>query len=299
MNGESFEYTGVSFFNAIFNEAFNRNSQVRKDWMQEYLDVGINVLRVWCQWDNNRGFVDGGEGKTIFEDDGTIKPEQLERIKSIIKDADAKEMIILLVLFSRESWNQNLRLSDQASDNSMAILTKELKPFGNVVFQIWNEFDYRTVDYYKIVKSVDPQRLVTNSPGYAGFLGSVKENITLDYLSPHTSRKTNRHWEIAPKEIAYLIEKYKKPVVDDEPARRGTPKFGGPTSVNYPQDHILRIYNVWKVGGYVIYHHDMFQTGYGTDAVPPNGIPAPGFSNYHDEVYDFLKNKERVLIQIK
>ena len=295
MNGEPFEYTGISFFNAIFNEEFNRNSQVRKEWMQKFLDTGINVLRVWCQWDNLRGFIDGGDGKTIFNNDGSIKPEYLEQIKAIAHDADEEGMVILLVLFSRESWNENLRLSDEASEKGVSNLARELKPYRNVIFQIWNEFDYRTVDYFKVVKSVDKERLVTNSPGYAGVLGSIRENQTLDFLSPHTTRKTDRHWEIASKEITYLLEKYKKPVVDDEPARRGTPKFGGPDSENFPIDHILRMYNVWKAGGYVIYHHDMFQTGYGTDAVPSTGIPVPGFSDYHDEVFEFLKKKQRVL----
>lgn len=39
----------------------------------------------------------------------------------------------------------------------------------------------------------------------------------------------------------------------------------------------------------------MFQTGYGSDAVPPSGIPDPAFSAYHKIVFDFLKNKERFI----
>jgi hypothetical protein len=62
---------------------------------------------------------------------------------------------------------------------------------------------------------------------------------------------------------------------------------------------MLHIYNVWKVGGYTVYHHDMFQTGYGSEAVPPTGIPAPGFSKYHDQVFNFLKNKDRYLKEIR
>jgi len=88
-------------------------------------------------------------------------------------------------------------------------------------------------------------------------------------------------------------------VVDDEPARKGTPKFGGPQSENFPIDHILRIYNVWKAGGYIIYHHDMFQTGYGSDAVPSTGIPVPGINEYHDEIFDFLNRKQRILRNIR
>jgi hypothetical protein len=121
----------------------------------------------------------------------------------------------------------------------------------------------------------------------------------MDFLSPHTSRRDDLQWEISPKEIAYLLQLYQKPVVDDEPARKGTPKYGGPKKPTTPYDHILRIYNVWKAGGYVIYHHDMFQTGYGSDAVPPSGIPDPDFSPYHKIVFDFLAHKERYLLPLK
>jgi len=76
---------------------------------------------------------------------------------------------------------------------------------------------------------------------------------------------------------------------------KGTPKFGGPKHPTSPFDHILHIYNVWKVGGYIVYHHDMFQTGYVSEAIPPNGIPAPGFSEYHDQIFQFLGKRERYL----
>lgn len=295
MNNEPFEYTGVSFFNALYNKEFNKDSETRRKWIRSFKDTGINVLRVWCQWDNANGFVDAGKGKTLFLDDGSLKPEMLSRLHHILADADAEEIVILLVLFSRESWNNNLRLSAEASDKTVKNLAKELVEHRNLVFQIWNEFDYRTVDYFKQIKSVDPERLVTNSPGYAGNLGKDEENRLMDFLSPHTTRDDGQHWEIAAEEIKSLLETYQKPVVDDEPARKGTPKFGGPKSPTSPCNHILQIYNVWKAGGYVIYHHDMFQTGYGTEAVPENGIPAPGFSTYHDQVFDFLSLKDRYL----
>ncbi|MFO7668353.1 MAG: cellulase family glycosylhydrolase [Bacteroidales bacterium] len=299
MNNEPFEYTGISFFNALYNPEFNKSSEIRRQYLREFRETGINVLRIWSQWDNDRGFVDGGAGKTLYNEDGSLKPELVSTLKGIISDADEEGMVILLVLFSRESWNQNLRLTDEASNHAVEEVTKSFMPFRNLIFQIWNEFDYRTVDYVNIIRQVDAQRLVTNSPGYAGVLGSKEENQELDFLSPHTTREDHRHWEVAAKEIEYLISKYRKPVVDDEPARKGTSKFGGPKSPTQAEDHILHIFEVWKAGGYAIYHHDMFQTGYGSEAVPPSGIPLPGFSSYHDRVFDFLKNRERYLELIR
>lgn len=299
LNGKPFEFAGISFFNAIYNPAFNKSSELRRQYIRRFNEYGINVLRIWCQWDNARGFIDAGAGKTIYEADGSLRQEWLGQLKKIISDADEEGTIVLLVLFSRESWNENIRLSDKASDRAVAEMTKVLKPHRNLIFQVWNEFDHRTIEYCKIIKSIDGERIVTNSPGYAGVLGSSEENRALDYLSPHTTRDDNRHWVIAEKEIHYLLHKFNKPVVDDEPARKGTSQFGGPKNPVVPFDHIIHIYEIWRTGAYVIYHHDMFQTGYGSDAIPPDGIPLPGFSDYHDMVFEFLKSKERYLRLIR
>lgn len=299
VNGKPFEFTGISFFNAIYNPEFNKSSETRKQWLGKFNEYGINVLRVWCQWDNTIGFIDTGKDKTLYNQDGTLNATSLSTLKDLIRDADEEGTIILLTLFSHESWGNKTRLTDAASDKAVAEVASVLKPYRNLILQVWNEFNYRAIDYFKIIKSIDPERIVTNSPGFAGDLGNSEENRVLDYLSPHTSRNDNMHWEIAVKEIEYLMIKFNKPVVDDEPARKGTPQYGGPKNVVYPDDHILHIYNVWKAGGYVIYHHDMFQTGYGSDAIPPNGIPAPGFSSYHDVVFNFLKEKSRYLREIR
>ena len=130
----------------------------------------------------------------------------------------------------------------------------------------------------------------------AGFLGDPPQNNALDFLTPHTSRQVSgRTWEIAPKEIAYLLARYRKPVVDDEPARNGTSSFGGPKEPTSPYDHIVQMQKVWELGGYIVYHHDMFQTGYGTPACPPNGIPDPEFSPYHRQCFEFIALRNRYL----
>ena len=146
----------------------------------------------------------------------------------------------------------------------------------------------------RLIKSLDARRLVTSSPGFPGVLGDDELNQALDYLTPHTSRQNkSRHWEVAPRELQSLLKKFQKPVVDDEPARNGTKKFGGPKDGSSPYDHILQIQNVWRIGAYPTYHHDMFQTGYGSPAIPPSGIPDPEFNPYHQQVFEFLKLRER------
>jgi hypothetical protein len=296
LDDKPFPYTGVSFFNAIYNPTFNKTSESRREWLGKFRDHGINVLRIWAQWDNARGFVDASPSSTLYYKDGTLQAEHIERLKQILTDADAEGFVIELCLFSQESVREKIELDPVAQDRAVASLTRELIPFRNLFFQIWNEKSHRTLDILKVIKANDPKRLVTSSPGYSGNLGTDEEDRALDFLTPHTSRQgAGRTWEIVPREIASLLEKYHKPVVDDEPARNGTSNFGGPKGETFPTDHILQIQAVWQVGGYVTYHHDMFQTGYGTPACPPSGIPEPDFSPYHSVVFDFLAHRDRYL----
>lgn len=297
LNGKPFPFTGISFFNAIYNPTFNKDSEERKKWLAKFQRYGINVIRIWAQWDNRRGFVDACPTCSLYESNGNLRPEHLQHLKAIVQEADQMGMVVELALFSQESYHHDIRLGKDEADRAVAAVTKELIPYRNVVIQIWNELSDRVLDHIKTVKAIDPKRLVTNSPGGAGHLGDSKQNDLLDFLTPHTSRQdVGKHWEVAPQEIAYLLKKYQKPVVDDEPARNGTSNFGGPKQPTSPYDQIAQILNVWEVGGYVVYHHDMFQLGYGTPSTPPSGIPDPEFSSYHKVVFELLSKRERYII---
>jgi hypothetical protein len=164
-----------------------------------------------------------------------------------------------------------------------------------LTFQVWNEFSELVPEHVKTIKENDAKRLVTNSPGGGGtIIGEPAQQRALDYLSPHTSRQSiGKNWIVAPAEIRYLLARYGKPVVDDEPARNGTPQFGGPKEQTYPFDHILQIWEVWKAGGYITYHHDMFQMGAGHPSVPPSGVPDPEFNPYHRTVLEFIGQRNR------
>lgn len=290
LNEQPFDFMGISFFNALYNPAFSGDKQTQLYWLKELNSYAITVIRIWAEWNNDLGFVNTCDSCILYNRDGSLRLLYLTRLKTLLTNAGSLNMVVELVLFSSESKDK--KLPDKAADNAVKRITQELRPYRNMVFQIWNEYDYRVFDYFRIIKQNDPARIVSNSPGGGGTLGKDDENRLLDYLSPHTTRQ-GKHWEKAAEEIKELLEKFKKPVVDDEPARTGTRKFGGPEGDTYPYDQILHIYNVWKAGGYSVYHHDMFQTGSGSKDVPPSGIPEPGFSAYHKPVFEFLRKKER------
>jgi hypothetical protein len=301
LDSEPFPYTGISFYNAIYNPAFNKSSEERRRWMQKFQHYGINVLRIFAQWDMKEPWIDTCPDCSLFNSDGGLRPKNVARLKEILTDADALGMVVQLELFQHVAWTEGRFGATEAErgkvvERLLPAITRELQPHRNLTFQMWGEMTFRTVEYTKLIKASDPKRLVTNSPGGASVLGTREENEALDYLAPHTTRQSRgRHWEIAPREVAYLLARYGKPVVDDEPARNGTAKFGGPpdSQTTYPYDQILQIYGIWQAGGYVTYHHDMFQTGYGTPSIPPSGIPDPEFNPYHHTVLDFLSHRQR------
>ena len=80
----------------------------------------------------------------------------------------------------------------------------------------------------------------------------------MDLLTPHTVRRSAEvpFYEKGPEQIRMLIERFGKPVVDDEPARSGPRQFGGIEGGTQPEWHITAIERVRAAGGYPIYHHE-------------------------------------------
>jgi hypothetical protein len=285
-----FHLHGLSFFNALYNPNFNRNRQSRGHWLDKFQEYGINSLRVWCQWDftgPHRQFVDADVDHTLFAPDGGLRALYLDRLAGLIAAADERGMVIELAYFAAEHAHDR-REDSRLLGQWVRELTRWLQPFPNVIAQIWNECSRDIADLFRQAKDCDSSRLVTSTPGFPGDLGDDEQNRMLDVLTPHTARKGD-FWVEAPRQLEELQARFAKPVIDDEPARTGIKQFGGrPDST--PQQHILHIRNVRERTLHHIYHHDMFQCGYGHPATPPSGIPDPQFSDFHRPVFEYLRN---------
>lgn len=293
LEGRPFHFQGLSFFNAIYNPAFHESPAARGRWLDIFKENGVTALRVWCQWDFTppRTFVDVAPDHTMYTEAGEIVVRSFQRLVDLLLDADRREMVIEVVAFSHEKTPDEENLSVPHQERAIEALTAQLRPYRNVILQIWNEDSLNVIRHYEIAKSVDPDRIVTNSPGFANNLGDETQNRLLDILTPHTVRgSAPRFWDIAPQQIASLIARYEKPVIDDEPARTGIVQFGGIAGGTQPEQHIAQIKAVREVGGYHTYHHDMFQRSYGAPTTPPSGIPDPDFSFFHRQVFDYLRN---------
>ena len=289
LDGRPFLFQGLSFFNALYNPTFNRHADDRAAWMAKFRDNGINALRIWCQWDYAppRAFVDTGPGQTLYSAEGDVIEDRFATLLSLLEIADSLDMTTMVTLFSHEK-EPNLPIP--ALERATRQMTRLLMPQRNLLLQVWNEDSTDILKLVEIAKSEDPARIVTSSPGFSDDLGDDAQNTALDVLTPHTNRQSREgFWNVAPGQIDMLLRKWNKPVIDDEPARNGIAQWGGRPDAK-PSQHIEQIKRVRALGGYHVYHHDMFQLSYGSAATPPSGIPDPDFSPYHRQVFDYLRD---------
>jgi hypothetical protein len=286
LDDQEFFFQGLSFFNALFNDQFNTSPDSRRMWLKTFLATGVSALRVWCQWDltgPHSSFVDVDPGHSLYDKDGDLRPLYADRLVALADAARQFGMVLEVTLFSNERA-PNLPLAAQL--HAVRAVAELLRPFRNVLVQLWNESSIEVISLYDCAKSADSERLITSSPGFSGNLGDAYQNQLLDILTPHTTRSSPRKfWEEAPEQIKQLMQEFGKPVIDDEPARAGIIEFGGLIGGTTPEQHIAHLRAVTDVGGYYTYHHDMFQNGYGHPATPFTGIPDPSFSEFHSAVF--------------
>jgi hypothetical protein len=302
LDGKPFYYQGLSFFNALYNDEFNKSQQSREKWLKTFKSYGITVLRIWADWRVTNGWIDEGPANSLYVyperrgNEYIYEPEKpkliessLQRLKDLLIEANKQEMIIELCLFSHY-----VVYPVKVRNEYIKMVTEELRPYRNMFFEIWNEYSDHTVEHYNLIKQSDPGRITGSSPGYSkerSLVNNDEESQVMDILLPHTTRKPalGNFWEVGPLEVKKLIETYNKPVIDDEPARCGTKKFGGNEDTK-AEWHISQLEAVRKNGGYHNYHHDMFQLPYGNPQIPGNGIPDPQFSKFHLTVFEHLRS---------
>ena len=298
LDGKPFCWQGLAFFNALYNPTFNKSDDDRMQWLRKFKANGISVLRIWCQWSipQPRNHVDLGPESTLFAFDGAVREQPFQRLTTLLKQMDSLDMVLEPSLFCQEMWPYFLPIP--AAERASQEITERLKPYGNLLLQVWSECSIEWKRYYNIVKKTDPDRVATSNPGISmdrskpfDHLGDSDLNNTIDVLTPHTMRtEAYPFWYLAPAQMEFLLDTYKKPVIDDSPARHGPTLYGGVEGGTQPAQHIEHIKRDRALGGYHNYLHDMFQYGYGHELTPPSGIPDPDFSPFHRQVFDWLRD---------
>ena len=228
LGGKLSPFRGLSFFNALFNPAFNRGIGSRRAWVAKFWSNRVTALRVWCQgnFTGPHVFADVGPGQSLLRVTGDLQGVFADRLCQLAAATAEQGIVLEVTLFSQER-EPTLAVESLANGAAYAI-SQLMLPYRNVPMQIWNENNVSTRRLYDLVKSIDAGRLLRNSPGSSDDLGDQRHNRLLDVLTPHTVRQPPaQFWVDGPRQVGDLVELYGKPVIDEEPAWCGLVKFGG------------------------------------------------------------------------
>jgi len=227
LDGEPVFLLGISYYGALGapREAILRD-------LDEMKTYGFNWIRVWATWaafDNDVAAVDAnGEARQPF----------LDNLKWLIEQCGQRGMIVDVTLSRGNGVTGAPRLqTPETHQRAARTLTQSLQSLRNWYLDMGNERNIKDkryisldelADVRKLVKSLDPRRLVTASWGGDMDKEELRRSlleVQLDFIAPHrprgagsaeeTARQTGVYFEWM-KEIGRMV-----PVHYQEPFRRG------------------------------------------------------------------------------
>jgi len=267
--------------------------------LRELKEHGFNWIRVWATWsafENNVSAVDN---------EGKAREPYLSKLKSLCEKADKLGMVVDVTLSRGDGVvGPGLLPSQKAHLNAVAVLTKELKQFRNVYFDIANERnirDKRHVTFEELsalrnrIKELDAKRLVTASQGGDISKEELRKYLTVaqvDFICPHRPRNAKSSHQTAEKTQEYLHQMKELgrivPVHYQEPFRRGYGSWQPKA-----QDFLTDLKNAKRGGaaGWCLHNGDVRKN--------PDGRPRRSFDMRETEgrLFDQLDSEEKTVIE--
>ncbi len=218
---------GISAYSALGEP----DESLQRD-LDEMARRGYNWMRVWATWAAFQNDV------SAVETDGQPRQPYLERLRSLLREADRRGIVVDVTLSRGNGVTGPPRLQER-DDLARAVetLVIELKPLRNWYLDLSNEHninDKRHTGFQELkllrelVRQVDPDRLVTVSHAGDIPLDELKfyvDTAGVDFITPHrprteasaaqTEQQTKAYLQ-AMKDLSRVV-----PVHYQEPFRRG------------------------------------------------------------------------------
>jgi hypothetical protein len=200
LDGRPTFLTGVSLFDALGSAPpRDRDLDALKSW-------GVNTVRVWAHWH-----------EPIYQSDGTLTVRGRTRLLTLARRLQTRGLIFELVLLRPGQLPGQpfaLFTSEPARVKAVEAMTDALRPFRNMLFDLYNEHDHpdgplsheAARALRDKVKGIDGARVVTISSteshlvspkgeidedgarNLRGEAGSDADSVAVDILAPHVPR---------------------------------------------------------------------------------------------------------------
>jgi len=300
IDGEPTFLLGISYYGGL-----GASDEVLGSDLDRIAACGFNWLRVWATW---TAF---GEDVSAVNDDGSPREPYVSRLVRLVNMADARGMVVDVTLtrgLKRSDGESRLwgKLPDFAAhERAVETITETLRDRRNVYIDLANERnvgDDRFVPISelaalrKMVRSIDPDRLVTASHGgdmIAEDARAYIDEVGVDLLTPHRDRYAG-----SPGDTPARTREYLSWITDvgqdvalhyQEPFRRGyDPGRWNPVAADFVQD--LDAAFDAGAAGWCFHNGDTRMPG-------SDGRPRRSFDLREGSLFDGLDREERAFVE--
>ncbi len=142
LGGQEIKLWGIRCGNALMSQAVTERHVRNLDNMVVH---GINMIGVYIQGSNG-GWPDAEAGKNGFERNGTLKPDFGERLTWLVREADARGMVVMVGLFSPrkdQEFENEAAVQRACEETAKFLVANKLK---NVFVDIMHEYNHERID---------------------------------------------------------------------------------------------------------------------------------------------------------
>ena len=179
-------------------------------------NLGFDGIRIWPNLDT---------GPQLMNGDGSLRPAELARLRSILDQAKIERLIVDVTF----TYEHIAGMRPSTAKVGIMAATDALRSYDNLIFDIENERNVRdrrfmsegdVASIFAGVKSVDPARLATASnspvdpPEYAA---QFTRNLNLDVTAYHEARPSNWYELGFSQSIVRALKTYGRPAYLQEP----------------------------------------------------------------------------------
>jgi hypothetical protein len=260
---------------------------------------GFNWFRVWATWAAFENDV------TAVDAEGRAREPYLSKLRWLLQECDRRGIIVDVTLSRGDGITGPSRLGTPGSlSRAVETLVTSLKTYRNWYLDMGNERNIRDkrfvsfdelVELSKLVKRLDPNRLVTASHAGDGSKADIRQyllDVRVDFIAPHrprnarsprqTTRQTKSYMELM-KEFGRIV-----PVHYQEPFRRGfAPHRWEPKADDFLTD--LKEARKGGAAGWCLHNGDQKDK--------PEGKPRRSFDMREARLFEQLDDEERKFIR--
>jgi len=202
LGGELFVMWGLRSGNALFSDNITERHVRALDNMIAH---GINTIGVYLQGSNG-GYPDPAAGRNGFKSDGSLRPEFGRRLEWLVREADARGMVVQVGLLSPR---KDQELVDEAAIQRAIEATAQFlveRRLENVFVDLCHEFSHTRIDHDLLREPDGQEKKARMTEWFRAIAPAIPVGVSPDELSSTTDSYPDMGIRLIQKEMPIPAE---------------------------------------------------------------------------------------------